>query len=88
MEGQFMCTDIEYHLGRARAERNIAYRTSHLGASDAHMSLSAMHLQRAMLLQEVRIVPVGNVVPFRAPLTSRLETDSPEMCIPDVDLQA
>ena len=83
-----MCTDVEYHLGRARKERNIAYQASQDVVSDAHMSLSAMHLQRALLLQEVRRSPVGNVTPFRAPLKSRSGTDLLGACNPDVDLHA
>jgi hypothetical protein len=60
-----MCSDFEYHLQRARSERNIAYRATQACVSDAHMKLSAMHLQRALLLREVRSEPVGNVSPFR-----------------------
>ena len=58
-------TDIDYHLRRARAERDIAYRSADGRVSDAHMRLSALHLQRALLLQEVVRAPVGNVSPIR-----------------------
>ena len=58
-------SDIEYHLRRARAERDIAYRSGEPCVSDCHMRLSALHLQRAMLLQAVLREPVGNVSPLR-----------------------
>ena len=59
-------TGIDYHLQRARAERDIAYRAANASVSDAHMRLSALHLQRALLLQqEVVRVPVANVAPIR-----------------------
>ena len=61
-----MITEIDYHLQRARTERDIAYRSANAWASDAHLRLSALHLARALLLQEVRRVPVGNVTPIRA----------------------
>lgn len=57
--------DVEYHLGRARVERDVAYRAGDGVAADAHMRLSELHLQRALLLQAVRTGPVGNVRPFR-----------------------
>ena len=56
-----MSTDIDYHLGRARIERDIAYRSANPNASDVHMRLSALHLSRALLLQEVRRWPDSNV---------------------------
>ena len=55
--------DVEYHLGRARVERDVAYRAGDGVAADAHMRLSELHLQRALLLQAVRTGPVGNVRP-------------------------
>jgi len=58
-------TDLEYHLGRARSERDVAYRTADGVAADVHMRLSALHLHRALLLQAVRTGPVGNVHPFK-----------------------
>ena len=65
-----MGNDLEYHLQRARAERNIAYRAINACVSDAHMKLSALHLQRALLLREVRLAPVANVMPFRSIMES------------------
>ena len=56
---------LDYHLARARAERDIAYRLADARAADAHMRLSALHLQQALTLQAVRRGPVGNVHPFR-----------------------
>ena len=41
------CTDVEYHLTRARSERDIAYRSADALAADSHMRLSVLHLQRA-----------------------------------------
>jgi hypothetical protein len=61
-----MLSNVDYHLHRARAERDIAYRSADNCVSDVHMRLSALHLQRAMLLQDVQRSPVGNVSPFRA----------------------
>jgi hypothetical protein len=58
-------TDVEYHLHRARCERDMAYRSADECVADAHMRLSALHLQRAMLLQEVQRSPVANIIPLR-----------------------
>ena len=62
--------DVEYHLCRARSERNIAYRSGDEVAAEAHLRLSALHLQRALLLKSVRRAPVGNVHPFQPALAS------------------
>lgn len=43
---------IDYHLQRARSERDIAYRSLVAPAADAHMRLSALHLGQGLLLQE------------------------------------
>lgn len=48
-----MSSDHQYHSQRARAERDIAYRTADSRVSDAHMRLSALHLSRALILEEV-----------------------------------
>ncbi len=61
-----MTADVDYHLRRARSERDTAYRSADDCASEAHMRLSALHLERALRLQEVRRVPVGNVLPFKS----------------------
>jgi hypothetical protein len=61
-----MANEIEYHLHRARSERDIAYRSADGVVADVHMRLSALHLGQALLLQAVRRSPVGNVVPFHA----------------------
>jgi hypothetical protein len=58
-------TDLDYHLRRARSERNIAYRVGDCAAADAHMRLSALHLRQALVLQALQSGPVGNVHPFR-----------------------
>ena len=58
-------SDIDFHLRRARIERDIAYRSGSPAISDAHMRLSELHLKRALLLQAVRREPVGNVSPLR-----------------------
>ena len=60
-------SDLDFHLQRARCEREIAFRLGDGVAADAHLRLSALHLQRALLLQEVRTEPVGNVRPFKRP---------------------
>ena len=74
-----MGSELQYHLGRARTERDIAYRADDARVSDAHMRLSALHLQRAMLLQEVQRVPVGNVSPLK-----RQDVDRPNSGISDI----
>ena len=42
-----------FHSQRAREERDIAYRASDARVSDAHMRLSALHLSRALILEEI-----------------------------------
>jgi hypothetical protein len=39
--------NIQYHIERARAELDLAYRADQRVAADAHMRLSALHMQRA-----------------------------------------
>ncbi len=39
-----------YHLKRARLERELAYRSGDERVSNAHMSLSVLHLQHLMRL--------------------------------------
>lgn len=58
--------DLEFHLRRARSERELAYRSGDGIAADAHMKLSALHLQQALLLQPGGMEPVGSVRPFNA----------------------
>ena len=36
----------DYHRERARAELDHAYRATHQGAAQAHMRLSALHMNR------------------------------------------
>ena len=83
-----MSTDIDYHLGRWRAERDIAYGAALSSAADAHMSLSALHLQRALLLHQVRTQPIGNVTPFRVAPASSSECGISDEETPAMDLQA
>ena len=54
-------TEVQYHLRRARSERDVAYRSADELAADAHMRLSELHLQRAVLLRAVDCGPVGNI---------------------------
>jgi hypothetical protein len=77
-----MSTDVQYHLRRARAERDIAYRSAHAVAADVHMRLSALHLGQALLLQAVRRRPLGNVLPL-GPTRSRWSSGLPAgpMCV-------
>ena len=42
-----------FHSQRAREERDIAYRASDARVSDAHLRLSALHLSRALILEEI-----------------------------------
>lgn len=48
-----MFNDIEYHQQRARAERDLAYRSPSALVGDVHLRLSALHLSRALVLEEV-----------------------------------
>jgi hypothetical protein len=48
-----MSATRDYHSHRARVERDVAYRASDPRVSDAHMRLSALHLSRALVLQEI-----------------------------------
>ncbi len=48
-----MIDNREYHARRARAERDIAYRSADVRIADAHMRLSALHLSRALVLEEI-----------------------------------
>ena len=80
-----MAADVEYHLQRARSERDIAYSSADDYASEAHLKLSALHLERAKLLQEVRHAPVGNVTPFQSNRRS-LETARSTTPIPLIEL--
>ena len=44
--------DHEYHRGRAQAELDWAYRAENRQAAEAHMRLSAMHMERLRKLHE------------------------------------
>ena len=55
-----MLNDKTYHALRARAERNLAYCAPDERVSDAHMRLSALHLSRALVLEEVDRALGGN----------------------------
>lgn len=48
-----MRSDRHYHAQRARTERDIAYRAADSRVSDVHMRLSALHLSRALMLEEL-----------------------------------
>ena len=48
-----MTRDKLYHSDRARIERDLAYRSQDARVSDAHMRLYALHLSRALVLEEV-----------------------------------
>jgi hypothetical protein len=76
--------DVEYHMRRALAERATADRATNAFAADAHMRLSELHLERALTLQAVRRRTVGNVHPFRSPVTKR---DGPAATEPPLSLE-
>jgi hypothetical protein len=44
--------DHEYHVGRARSELDWAYRATAPRAAEAHMRLSALHMQCLKRLDE------------------------------------
>jgi hypothetical protein len=44
--------DVDYHVERARAELDSAYRAQHRAAAEAHMRLSALHMGRVKQLDE------------------------------------
>ena len=54
----------------------MAYRADDARAGDAHMRLSALHLGRAVLLQQVQREAVGNVIPLRPILAQNSEKRS------------
>ena len=43
--------DRQYHSDRARAELDWAYRAERTAVAEAHMRLSALHMQRLQELQ-------------------------------------
>jgi hypothetical protein len=45
-----MSVDREYHVQRARAELDWAYRAERREAAEAHLRLSALHMERVRLL--------------------------------------
>ena len=45
-----MTGEREYHVQRARAELDWAYRAERREAAEAHLRLSALHMQRVRLL--------------------------------------
>ena len=47
----FSGSELDYHLQRARHERDVAYRSEVSLAADAHMRLSVLHMEQALLLQ-------------------------------------
>jgi hypothetical protein len=42
-----MADDREYHVERARAEMDFAYRADSRASADAHMKLAGLHMARA-----------------------------------------
>ncbi|HEX8214757.1 MAG TPA: hypothetical protein VF582_04710 [Allosphingosinicella sp.] len=56
--------EYQYHIERARAEMDCAYRAGSHEAVSAHMRLSALHMERARLARaglraDVRVRPAG-----------------------------
>ncbi len=47
-----MGSNPEYHIERARAELDLAYRAEHRAAAEAHMHLSALHMKHAQVLEK------------------------------------
>lgn len=73
-------TNHEYHLRRARAELDLAYRAKCHMASESHLRLSSLHMQRMNDPDaEVRstgrrassLEPLGDAFPWRDDLTPR-----------------
>lgn len=46
--------DYDYHIERARAELDCAYRAPDHAAAAAHMTLSALHMDRARAARALR----------------------------------
>jgi len=65
--------EVEFHRRRARSERDAAYGSANAAAADAHMRLSVLHLQRALLLEAMDRGPVGNIHPFPNARARRVE---------------
>lgn len=47
----------DYHLTRARAEMDLAYRAPEASAAQAHMKLSALHMARIKALDPTNAGP-------------------------------
>lgn len=60
-----MLNDREYHEQRARAERDLAYRAPNARVGDVHLRLSALHLSRALVLEEVDCLMGETISPSR-----------------------
>lgn len=66
-------THHDYHLRRARAELDLAYRAQCHMASEAHLRLSSLHMQRlndpeaevrSTGLQAASLEPLGDAFPW------------------------
>ena len=71
-------TDHDYHIRRARAELDLAYRSECRAAMESHLRLSALHMQRLSSRESAaRSVPQSQPVPavfsFR-PIERNIET--------------
>ena len=71
-------THHDYHLRRARAELDLAYRAECHVASEAHLRLSSLHMQRlndpeaevrSTGLQAASLQPLGDAFRWRDGLT-------------------
>lgn len=62
-------SDREYHRRRARSELDMAYRAERQNVAEAHLRLSALHMERLRRLDD------------GSNLDSRLELTRPEMTI-------
>ena len=87
LRGAVMTTDVKYHMQRARSERDLAYQSANAESSDAHMRLSALHLERALLLQGARRASVGNVTPFQ-PNQGAAELSGSNVLFPLIELKS
>jgi hypothetical protein len=60
--------ELEYHAARAKAELDLSYRAQRRAAAEAHMRLSALHMDRVRLLlsaSQVQLPPLTSSIPPR-----------------------
>lgn len=71
-------SDHDFHMRRARAELDLAYRSEGRRAMESHLRLSSLHMQRLRDLQlTVRPAPVVTFIPTAAGVFTRARPTGP-----------